>query len=73
MAGDIHIGAASRELGVTPEYLRLLERRGRVPRARRDWNGRVYGETDLRFLKALGVGFRPRRLKTAAEALEAAR
>ena len=70
MLGDIYIGAASRELGVTPEYLRLLERRGRIPRARRDRNGRVYSEADLRLLRALGVGSRPRRLKSAAERVE---
>lgn len=65
---DIHIGAASRELGVTPEYLRLLERQGRIPLARRDSNGRVYSEADLRNLKALGIGSRPRRLRTVAKA-----
>jgi DNA-binding transcriptional MerR regulator len=68
MQGDIHIGAASRELGVTPEYLRLLERQGRIPRARRDCNGRIYGEADLRFLRSLGIGSRPRRLRSPAEA-----
>ena len=73
MPGDVHIGAATRELGVTPEYLRLLERRGRIPRARRDRNGRIYSEADLRLLKTLGIGSRPRRLKSAVEALEATR
>jgi DNA-binding transcriptional MerR regulator len=68
MKDDVHIGAASRELGVTPEYLRLLERQGRIPRASRDRNGRIYGEADLRYLKALGVGSRPRRLKSMVEA-----
>ncbi len=68
MAGDIHIGAASRELRVTPEYLRLLERQGRISHARRDCNGRIYSEADLRNLKSLGIGSRPRRLRTVSEA-----
>lgn len=68
MAGDIHIGAASRKLWVTPEYLRLLERQGRIPLARRDRNGRIYSEADLRNLRALGVGSRPRRLRSMSEA-----
>lgn len=68
MQEDIHIGAASRELGVTPEYLRLLERRGRIPLARRDRNGRVYSEADMRNLKSVGIGSRPRRLRTVSEA-----
>ena len=67
MAGDIHIGAASRELEVTPEYLRLLERQGRIPQARRDFIGRVYSEADVCLLKDLGVGSRPRRLRSVSE------
>jgi DNA-binding transcriptional MerR regulator len=71
MKDVVHIGAASRELGVTPEYLRLLERQGRIPRARRDHNGRIYGEADLRYLRVLGIGSRPRRLRTPSEVSEA--
>jgi hypothetical protein len=36
MLGDMHIGAASGELGVMPECLHLLEPQGHIPRARRD-------------------------------------
>lgn len=65
-----HIGEAASRLGVTPKHLRTLEREGRVPPARRDFNGRVYTPFDIALLRALGVGFRPRRLKSAEEALE---
>jgi hypothetical protein len=62
-----HISEAARQLGVTPKHLRLLEREGRIPPARRDFNGRIYTEFHVAFLRALGVGSRPRRLKTAQE------
>ncbi len=68
-----HIGEAARRLGVTPKHLRGLEREGRIPSVRRDFNGRIYTEYDLALLKALGIGSRPRRLKTPREVLEAAR
>lgn len=67
MTKGVHIGTASRELGVTPEYLRLLERQGRIPRVRRDRNGRVYSELDLDLLRSLGVGRRPRKLRTGKD------
>jgi len=69
---DVHIGEAARRLGVSTTLLRRLEREGKVPPARRDFNGRVYSEYDLALLKALGVGQRPRRLKRPEELLEAA-
>ena len=71
MKDPIHIGAAARRLGVTPEYLRTLERDGRVPPPARDFNGRVYSEFDLALLKSLGVGSRPQRLKRLEEVLGA--
>ena len=64
-----HIGEAARQLGVTPKHLRLLEREGRIPQARRDFNGRIYTESDVALLRRLGVGSRPRRLKRAEEVL----
>jgi DNA-binding transcriptional MerR regulator len=67
-----HIGEAARQLGVTPKHLRLLEREGRIPPARRDYNGRIYTEFDIALLKALGIGSRPRKLKSAEEVLESA-
>ena len=67
------IGEAAQRLGVTPKHLRLLEREGRIPPARRDYNGRIYTEFDIAVLRSMGVGSRPRRLKRAEEVLEAAR
>jgi hypothetical protein len=73
MKNVIRIGEAARQLGVTPNYLRILEWEGRIPPARRDYNGRVYTEFDLAVLKGMGVGDRPRKLKRAEEVLEGAR
>ena len=68
-----HIGEAARRLGVTPKHLRSLEQAGRIPPARRDFNGRIYTKFDLALLRSMGVGSRPRRLKRAEEVLEAVR
>jgi MerR HTH family regulatory protein len=64
-----HISEASRQLGVSPEHLRALEREQRIPPARRDFIGRIYSEFDIALLKRLGVGSRPRRLKAPEEVL----
>ncbi len=64
-----HIGKAARQLGVSPEHLRALERDGRIPTADRDRNGRIYSEVDIILLKSLGIGSRPRRLKRPEEVL----
>ena len=69
---EFHISAAAQRLGVTPKHLRLLEREGRIPPARRDLNGRIYSEFDLALLRSMGIGSRPRRLKRAEEVLEVA-
>jgi MerR HTH family regulatory protein len=68
-----HITETAQELGVTAHHLRMLERKGKIPPARRDLNGRVYSEFDIALLRSMGVGSRPRRLKRAEEVLEAAR
>ncbi len=73
MGEVLHIGGASKRLGVTPEHLRALERQGRIPAPRRDRDGRIYSEYDLMLLRALGVGRRPRRLKRPEEVLETVR
>jgi MerR family regulatory protein len=65
-----HIGEAARRLGVTPKHLRFLEREGRIPQARRDFNGRIYTEFDIALLRSMGVGSRPRKLKRAEEVVE---
>jgi DNA-binding transcriptional MerR regulator len=62
-----HIGSAARELGVTPQHLRVLEWQGRIPPARRDYNGRIYTEFDIALLRSMGVGQRPHRLKSIEE------
>ncbi len=64
---EIRISEAARRLGVTAIYLRLLERQGRIPPARRDPGGRVYSETDIALLRALGVGSHPGKLKGVNE------
>ncbi len=66
-----HIGEAAQQLGVTPKHLRTLEREGRIPPARRDFNGRIYTEFDIALLQHMGVGSRPRRLKRVEEILGA--
>lgn len=73
MAEAVHISEAARRLGVTPHHLRVLEWQGRIPPARRDFNGRIYSEFDIALLQAMGVGARPRRLKPATEILESTR
>jgi DNA-binding transcriptional MerR regulator len=69
--GEAHIGEAARLLSVSPKHLRTLERDGRIPPARRDFNGRVYSEFDIAVLKSMGVGRRPRRLRRVEEVLRA--
>jgi DNA-binding transcriptional MerR regulator len=69
MNRNVHISEAAKELGVSPQYLRMLEWEGRILPARRDFNGRIYSEFDIALLKSLGVGSRPRKLKTPQEAL----
>jgi DNA-binding transcriptional MerR regulator len=66
-----HIGETARRLGVTPKHLRVLEREGRIPPARRDANGRIYTPFDIALLRSMGVGSRPRKLRQAEEVLRA--
>lgn len=68
---QFHISEVARRLAVTPKHIRVLEREGRIPPARRDFNGRVYSEFDIALLKSLGVGSRPRKLKRFEEVLGA--
>jgi DNA-binding transcriptional MerR regulator len=67
MAGNVRIAEVGRRLNVSPQYLRMLEWEGRIPPARRDYNGRLYSELDIAILRAMGVGQHPRRLKDADE------
>jgi DNA-binding transcriptional MerR regulator len=67
MERTAHISEAARRLGVTPGYLRMLEKGGQIPPACRDLNGRIYSQSDIALLKNMGVGSRPRRLKQVEE------
>lgn len=73
MGSEVQISEAARRLGVNPHHLRMLEWQGKTPPARRNLNGRIYSEFDIALLRSMGVGSRPRKLKRAAEALEAAK
>lgn len=68
---ECHIGETARRLKVTPKHLRTLEREGRIPPARRDFNGRIYTESDIEILRRIGVGSRPRKLRQPEEVLGA--
>ncbi len=69
----VRISQVAEELGVTPQYLRILEWEGRIPPARRDYNGRVYTPFDVALLKGMGVGRRPARLKQPETLFQEAR
>jgi DNA-binding transcriptional MerR regulator len=69
MTGVVHISEAAAQLGVTAHHLRVLERRGRIPLARRDLNGRTYSAKDIAVLRSIGVGSRPPQLKRPEEVL----
>lgn len=69
MVGEVHISEAARQLGVSPKRLRRLESEGRIPPARRDFNGRVYAPHEVALLRTMGVGQRPRRIKRPEEVL----
>ena len=65
----LQIGETCRRLGVTPQHLRFLERTGRIPPAKRILDTRIYTPDDVALLRSLGIGSRPRRLKTVEEVL----
>ncbi len=53
------VSQAARELGRSERWLRDAERRGKIPKAKRDLNGwRVYTIDDIVKLKELLVGSR---------------
>lgn len=50
----LQIGEAARQLGITIEHLRRLEREGRIPKAKRLLNcRRVYTEDDLECIREI--------------------
>jgi len=71
MKYSFHISEAARRVGVSPSYLRLLEKQGRIPSPQRDLNGRIYSDFDIALLRSIGIGSRPRKLKRAEEVLGA--
>lgn len=73
MNAVIRISEAAGRLSVSPNYLRLLEWERRIPEVGYDRAGRFYTEADIELLRAIGVGTRPRRLKTVEEVSGAAR
>ena len=71
--GLIRISEAAQQLGVSAQYIRLLETEGKIPPAQRVFGYRVFTATEVARLRAMGVGMRPRRLRTAEEAVGGAR
>ena len=48
------VNEAARELGCSEAWLRRAEQQGRIPKARRDFNGwRVYSEGDIEALRQI--------------------
>jgi MerR HTH family regulatory protein len=69
----LRIGDAARLLGITPHYLRMLEWEGRIPEVGYDRAGRFYTQADIKLLKSMGIGSKPRRLKSTEVMLGRAR
>jgi len=66
----LRISEAARYLGVSAQYLRLLEAEGKIPTAPRIFGCRVYSHSDVVRLRAIGVGS-GHRIKAFAEVLDA--
>ena len=69
------ISEAAERLNVSVGWLRLAERTGAIPPARRRSPGgwRLYTPSDLQRLREIGVGSRPKRLKPHEGSPEAQR
>lgn len=70
--GLIRISEAARQLGVSAQYLRLLEAEGKTPAVRRVFGCRAFTQDDVAHLRTMGVGSRLRKLKRIEEARGAA-
>lgn len=56
MDGVLRISQAARQLGISVDFLREGEKKGKIPKAKRDINQwRVYTGEDLQFLRGLLV------------------
>jgi DNA-binding transcriptional MerR regulator len=50
----INVCEAARELGMSEDWLRLAEKKGKIPKARRDLNNwRVYSQEDIAMIKKI--------------------
>jgi len=62
--GTLAISEAAKALSVSVSWMRLGERCGALPQARRTPNGwRYYAKEDIKHLQRLGVGKHKRRLE----------
>ena len=72
MDDKVRISHVARLLGVTPHYIRMLERAGRIPEASYDRAGRFYADSDVALLRAMGIGSKPERLRPPEEVIRGA-
>jgi len=70
MDGIVDIGEATQLLGCTPEHIRALELRGRIPLSCCEYNGRAYFESTMAFLRAMGMGAQPAHLQPFERVLQ---
>jgi DNA-binding transcriptional MerR regulator len=54
--GLMRISECARRLGVSAQYIRFLEAEGKIPPARRFFGERVFSQSDVDRLKAMGIG-----------------
>ena len=52
----IRISEAAGQLGVSAQYIRLLEAEGKIPAVRRVFGYRAFTRADVARLRAMGVG-----------------
>ena len=72
MEGKLRISYVANQLGVTPHYLRMLEWEGRIPEVNYDRLGRFHTDSDIKLLRAMGVGTHPQKLRRVEDVLGAA-
>jgi DNA-binding transcriptional MerR regulator len=70
MEGKLRISYVANLLGVTPHYLRMLERKGRIPKVNYDRVGRFHTDSNIKLLRAMGVGTLSQKLRRVEDVLE---
>jgi hypothetical protein len=70
MEGKLRISYVANLLGITPHYLRMFEWEGRFPKVNYDRVGRFYTGSDVKLLRAMGVGTHPQKLRRVEDVLE---